>query len=91
MLACAESVHSFVCLGLRSVSLASRIDDCTRRPSSVRRGSRVAKWSLQALLDEALRIAKHQPTSVVLVNRACLICHEDWRDIDYAQALRPSG
>ncbi len=70
MLACARigAIHSVVFGGFASVSLASRIDDCTPKAivsaDAGSRGGKVVPY--KPLLDEALRIAKHQPTSVVL-------------------------
>ncbi len=91
MLACARigAIHSVVFGGFASVSLASRIDDCTPKAivsaDAGSRGGKVVPY--KPLLDEALRIAKHQPTSVVLVNRGLSdMPMRTGRDIDYAPA-----
>ena len=91
MLACARigAIHSVVFGGFASVSLASRIDDCTPKAivsaDAGSRGGKVVPY--KPLLDEALRIAKHQPTSVVLVNRGLSdMPMATGRDIDYATA-----
>ncbi len=91
MLACARigAIHSVVFGGFASVSLASRIDDCTPKAivsaDAGSRGGKVVPY--KPLLDEALRIAKHQPTSVVLVNRGLSdMPMRTGRDIDYAHA-----
>jgi propionyl-CoA synthetase len=73
MLACARigAIHSVVFGGFAAVSLASRIDDAT--PSvivSADAGSRSGKVvAYKPLLDEALALAKHQPTAVLLTDR----------------------
>lgn len=73
MLACARlgAIHSVVFGGFASVSLASRIDDFA--PSvvvSADAGSRAGKVvAYKPLLDEAIRLAQHQPQAVLLVDR----------------------
>ncbi|MDB5856462.1 MAG: propionate--CoA ligase, partial [Ramlibacter sp.] len=73
MLACARigAIHSVVFGGFASVSLASRIDDFA--PAIVvsadagSRGGKVVAY--KPLLDEAIRLAAHQPQAVLLVDR----------------------
>jgi propionyl-CoA synthetase len=73
MLACARigAIHSVVFGGFASVSLASRIEDFT--PSvvvSADAGSRAGKvLAYKPLLDEAIRLSRHKPASVLLVDR----------------------
>lgn len=73
MLACARigAIHSVVFGGFASVSLASRIEDFT--PSvvvSADAGSRAGKvLAYKPLLDEAIRLSKHKPEAVLLVDR----------------------
>jgi propionyl-CoA synthetase len=73
MLACARigAIHCVVFGGFASGSLASRIDDATPRVIiSADAGSRGGKVvAYKPLLDEAIRLAKHQPEAVLLVNR----------------------
>ncbi|WP_423197629.1 MULTISPECIES: propionate--CoA ligase [unclassified Cupriavidus] len=73
MLACTRigAIHSVVFGGFASVSLAARIDDA--RPSvivSADAGSRAGKVvPYKPLLDEAIRLASHRPSRVLLVDR----------------------
>jgi propionyl-CoA synthetase len=92
MLACARigAVHSVVFGGFASHSLASRIDDA--EPVAIvsadagSRGGKVVAY--KPLLDEAISLAAHKPTSVVLVNRGLApMSLVPGRDHDYA-ALR---
>ncbi|MDO9159470.1 MAG: AMP-binding protein, partial [Burkholderiaceae bacterium] len=73
MLACARigAIHSVVFGGFASHSLASRIDDATPKVViSADAGMRSGKVvPYKHLLDEAIRLAKHQPDKVLLVNR----------------------
>lgn len=73
MLACARigAIHCVVFGGFASGSLASRIDDATPRVIiSADAGSRGGKVvAYKPLLDEAIRLAKHQPEAVLLVDR----------------------
>ena len=92
MLACARigAIHSVVFGGFASGSLASRIDDA--EPTvivSADAGSRSGKVvAYKPLLDEAIRLAVHQPASVLMVNRGLTpMSLEPGRDHDYA-ALR---
>ena len=94
MLACARigAIHSVVFGGFASVSLASRIDDA--QPTvivSADAGSRSGKViPYKPLLDEAIRLAAHKPTKVLLVDRGLAPMERvAGRDEDYA-ALRES-
>jgi propionyl-CoA synthetase len=73
MLACARigAIHSVVFGGFASVSLASRIEDATPKAVvSADAGSRAGKVvPYKPLLDEAIRLSRHQPESVLLVDR----------------------
>ncbi|MDA8110300.1 MAG: propionate--CoA ligase [Betaproteobacteria bacterium] len=73
MLACARigAIHSVVFGGFAAASLAARIDDA--RPKlmlTADGGSRMGKVVLyKALVDEALRLAKHPPEKVLIYRR----------------------
>ena len=73
MLACARlgAIHSVVFGGFAAASLAARIDDA--RPAlmiTADGGSRMGKPVLyKALVDEALKLAKHPPQKVLLFSR----------------------
>lgn len=73
MLACARigAIHCVVFGGFASGSLASRIDDATPRVIiSADAGSRGGKVvAYKPLLDEAIKLAKHKPEAVLLVDR----------------------
>ncbi len=73
MLACARlgAIHSVVFGGFAAVSLASRIDDATPKLIvSADAGCRAGKvLAYKPLLDEALNLAKHQPSAVLLYDR----------------------
>ena len=73
MLACARigAIHSVVFGGFASGSLASRIEDAEPKVVvSADAGSRGGKVvAYKPLLDEAIRLSKHKPTSVLLVDR----------------------
>jgi propionyl-CoA synthetase len=92
MLACVRigAVHSVVFGGFASGSLASRIDDA--EPTVIvsadagSRGGKVIPY--KPLLDEALRLARHRPAKVLLVDRGLAPMERvEGRDLDYA-ALR---
>ncbi len=92
MLACARigAIHSVVFGGFASGSLASRIDDA--EPVlivSADAGSRAGKViAYKPLLDEAIRLARHKPAKVLLVDRGLAPMERvAGRDEDYA-ALR---
>ncbi len=89
MLACARigAIHSVVFGGFASVSLASRIDDA--EPTliiSADAGSRGGKLvPYKGLLDEAIRLARHKPARVLLVDRGLApMARTEGRDADYA-------
>ena len=90
MLACARigAVHSVVFGGFAAASLATRIDDA--RPKLMvtadagMRGGKAVPY--KHLVDEALRISRHPPGHVLIVNRGLdpnMAVTRD-RDIDYA-------
>ena len=93
MLACARigAIHSVVFGGFAAASLATRIDDA--RPVAMitadagMRSGKVIPY--KPLVDEALRIARHPPRKVILVNRGLdpSLAMSAGRDVDYA-ALR---
>ncbi|MCG3188302.1 MAG: Acetyl-coenzyme A synthetase [Burkholderiaceae bacterium] len=92
MLACARigAIHSVVFGGFASVSLASRIDDATPRVIvSADAGSRNGKVvPYKPLLDEAIRLARHKPERVLMIDRGLArFDAQAGRDVDYA-ALR---
>ena len=73
MLACARlgAIHSVVFGGFASAALASRIDDAQPKvivsADAGSRGGRVVAY--KPLLDEAISLAQHQPSAVLMVNR----------------------
>jgi propionyl-CoA synthetase len=73
MLACARigAIHSVVFGGFASVSLASRIEDASPKVViSADAGSRAGKvMAYKPLLDEAIRLSRHKPEAVLLVDR----------------------
>ena len=94
MLACARlgAIHSVVFGGFAAASLASRIDDA--RPSllmtadaGMRGGKSIA---YKPLVDEALRIARHPPSKVLIVDRGIEtgMKRVAGRDLDYAALCR---
>jgi len=92
MLACARigAIHSVVFGGFASGSLASRIDDAQPKVIvSADAGSRGGKVvAYKPLLDEAIRLAAHEPSKVLLVDRGMVpITFTEGRDVGYA-ALR---
>ena len=90
MLACARigAVHSVVFGGFAAASLAMRIDDA--RPvllvtaDAGMRSGKVIPY--KPLVDEALRIARHPPRRVIIVNRGLDrdLDIQRGRDVDYA-------
>ena len=90
MLACARlgAIHSVVFGGFAAASLATRIDDA--RPKVMitadagMRGGKAVPY--KHLVDEALRLAKHPPASVVIVDRGidAELKRTKGRDLDYA-------
>ncbi len=90
MLACTRigALHSVVFGGFASVSLASRIDDA--QPTliiSADAGSRSGKVvPYKPLLDEAIALASHKPSRVLMVNRGLAAFKSvEGRDEDYAR------
>jgi len=89
--ACARigAIHSVVFGGFAAASLATRIDDA--RPKvvvSADAGMRAGKAvPYKNLLDEAIRLAKHPPQKVVLVDRGIdkSMPVRAGRDVDYAE------
>ena len=94
MLACARlgAVHSVVFGGFAAASCASRIDDA--RPKLLitadagMRGGKAIHY--KPLVDEAMRLAKHPPQKVLIVNRGI---DQDFkpiagRDLDYAELAK---
>ncbi|WP_395826495.1 propionate--CoA ligase [Collimonas sp.] len=90
MLACARigAIHSVVFGGFASNSLASRIDDAT--PTLIvcadagSRGGKVVPYKV--LLDDAIKLARHKPAHVLMVNRGLAPMQMvAGRDVDYAQ------
>ena len=89
MLACARigAVHSVVFGGFAANSLATRIDDAAPvLIMSANAGSRAGRvMPYKALLDEAIELAQHKPSRVLLVDRGLApMSKVAGRDIDYA-------
>ncbi|CAN5142472.1 propionate--CoA ligase [soil metagenome] len=92
MLACSRigAIHSVVFGGFAANSLATRIDDAKPKlivsaDAGSRGGNSIA---YKPLLDEAIRLATHQPNHVLLVNRGLApMTMKAGRDVDYS-ALR---
>jgi len=89
--ACARigAIHSVVFGGFAAASLASRIDDAKPKvvvssDAGMRAGKAVP---YKNLLDEAIRLAKHPPQKVVMVNRGIdkSMPVQTGRDLDYAE------
>jgi propionyl-CoA synthetase len=90
MLACARigAIHSVVFGGFAANSLATRIDDANPKLIvSADAGSRGGKAvAYKPLLDEAIGLAAHKPSNVLLVNRGLVPMDKvAGRDVDYAQ------
>ena len=92
MLACVRigAIHSVVFGGFAPASLATRIDDA--RPAlmfTADAGMRAGRMiPYKPLVDEALRIARHPPRHVILVNRGLDpgFAMQAPRDVDFAAA-----
>ena len=91
MLACARigAIHSVVFGGFASVSLASRIEDATPKvivsADAGSRGGKVVPY--KHLLDEAIRLSRHKPQSVLMVDRGLAPMERvASRDLDWAEA-----
>ena len=92
MLACARigAIHSVVFGGFAAASLATRIDDA--RPAAMvtsdagMRGGKAVPY--KHLVDEAMRLAKHPPAKVLIVDRGLdpAMARTPGRDVDYAEA-----
>lgn len=89
MLACVRigAIHSVVFGGFASHSLASRIDDA--QPKAIvsadagMRGGKAVPY--KHLLDEAINLAAHKPSKVLMVNRGLAdLAPVAGRDVDYA-------
>ena len=93
MLACARlgAIHSVVFGGFAAASLATRIDDAKPKvlftADAGMRGGKAVPY--KHLVDEAIRLARHPPQSVIIVDRALdpRMSRVGGRDHDYA-ALR---
>jgi propionyl-CoA synthetase len=89
MLACARigAIHSVVFGGFASASLATRIDDATPKVVlTADAGSRAGKIiAYKPLLDEAIRLAGHKPSAVILFDRGLApFARDAARDRDWA-------
>jgi propionyl-CoA synthetase len=89
MLACVRlgAIHSVVFGGFASHALASRIEDATPKVIiSADAGMRSGKVvPYKHLLDEAISLSPHKPSSVVMVNRGLAdMSPVAGRDVDYA-------
>ncbi|TSE35843.1 Acetyl-coenzyme A synthetase [Tepidimonas charontis] len=89
MLACVRigAIHSVVFGGFASHSLATRIDDAAPKVIvSADAGMRAGKVvPYKHLLDEAIRLSRHQPQRVLMVNRGLApLDPVAERDVDYA-------
>ena len=93
MLACARigAIHSVVFGGFASGSLATRIDDAAPKlivsSDAGMRGGKAVPY--KHLLDDAIKLARHQPEHVLMVDRGIDVGFNtvSGRDVDYA-ALR---
>ena len=96
MLACARigAIHSVVFGGFASVSLASRIEDAAPKVViSADAGARAGKVvAYKPLLDEAIRLSKHKPQAVLLVDRSLAPMERvEGRDHDWATLMQRSA
>jgi propionyl-CoA synthetase len=91
MLACARigAIHSVVFGGFAAASLATRIDDAKPKlmvtADAGMRGGKAVPY--KHLVDEAIRLAKHPPRTVIIVNRGLDrdLPRTAGRDVDYAE------
>ena len=89
MLACVRigAVHSVVFGGFAAASLASRVDDAKPRvvltAEAGSRGGKVIEY--KPLLDEAIELSKHKPSSVVIYDRGLApnFARVAGRDVDW--------
>lgn len=94
MLACARigAVHSVVFGGFAPNELASRIDDAKPRvivtASCGIEGQRVIEY--KPLVDEALKIAAHEPLSTIVLQRPQARAQMTKRDVDWGEAMQTS-
>ena len=90
MLACARigAIHSVVFGGFAAASLATRIDDAKPKALfTADAGMRAGKpIHYKPLVDEAIRIARHPPSAVIIVDRHLddAMPRTAGRDLDYA-------
>jgi propionyl-CoA synthetase len=99
MLACARlgAIHSVVFGGFAAASLATRIDDAKPKvlftADAGMRGGKAIPY--KHLVDEAMRLARHPPQSVIIVDRGLdpRMARTAGRDYDYAtlRAEHPSA
>jgi propionyl-CoA synthetase len=92
MLACARigAVHSVVFGGFAANELATRIDDCTPKvivsASCGIEPNRIVAY--KPLLDEAIQLARHKPTNVVVLQREqCMASMDAGRDVDWTTQM----
>ena len=91
MLACARlgAVHSVVFGGFAPAELAVRIDDATPKAvvtaSCGIEPSRIVEY--KPLLDEAIRLARHEPAATVVLQRTQAQADMGPRDVDWAEAM----
>ena len=91
MLACARigAIHSVVFGGFAAASLATRIDDAKPKvmitADAGMRGGKAVPY--KHLVDDAVRLARHPPRHVVIVDRGLdpQMARVSGRDLDYAQ------
>ncbi|HVF62408.1 MAG TPA: propionate--CoA ligase [Casimicrobiaceae bacterium] len=91
MLACARigAIHSVVFGGFASASLATRIDDAKPKvmvtADAGMRGGRMIAY--KPLIDEAIRLARHPPAQVIVIDRGLdrSMNRAAGRDLDYGQ------
>jgi hypothetical protein len=86
------AVHSVVFGGFAAASLATRVDDAKPRvmvtADAGMRGGKPVPY--KHLVDEALRLAKHPPAKVIIVDRGldAAMSRTPGRDLDYATLAR---
>lgn len=94
MLACARigAVHSVVFGGFAPEELAARIDDAKPHvvitASCGIEGRRIIEY--KPMVDEALRIASHEPVSTIVLQRPQVQAQMGDRDIDWHEAMSTS-
>jgi propionyl-CoA synthetase len=89
------AIHSVVFGGFAAASLAARVDDAQPKAMvTADAGMRMGKTiALKPLIDESLRIAKHPPAKVLIVDRGLdkAMHRVAGRDVDYAEAREKQG